>query len=614
MDIFRDDLLEILKEYPTVHHFFERAVVETPNTVAIETEGQCITYDELNNKVNCLARALRVRGLKTEQVVALQMERSIEMVTTILAILKAGGAYLPIDVDAPQERVSYILKDSGAIMLLHQREQHDKYPQVICLDIRTVSTETKMDNLRIPINHDQLAYVIYTSGSTGKPKGVMIEHGSAINRLLWMKQAYQISDKSRILQKTPYTFDVSVWELFLWFFARARLILLPHGEENNIQLIRSYICRFKVTDCHFIPSLLNSFLKQLDKKRGDETNIVTLKNVYCSGEALHYATVMRFISSLHAWYGTRLHNLYGPTEAAVDVTSFDCTAYTYTQEIIPIGRAIANTEIYILTPDGRICGDNEPGELCISGANVGRGYIHQLELTRERFVEDIKHSGEKMFRTGDLAKWQGDLIVYLGRLDNQIKIRGMRIEPEEIENVILQVSSINKIVVCGIRNQEGASETMLAAMYESSEPVDMSRLREHLDGKLPDYMIPTIFVHTQRLPILNNGKLDRGAVRTELDTMRDIQASESLCWVEDREEQVLSVIRSVVHPLVAQNISLNKGLNTAGIDSMTYLSVIVALEKSFSIYFDSEMLAYANQTDVESLVKYVIKKSDEKNT
>lgn len=614
MNVFNAELEETLKEHPTINHFFEQAVEEVPNAIAIETDTQSITYAELNNKANCLARALLKLGVKPEQVVALQMERSIEMVTAILAILKAGGAYLPIDVAAPRERVLYMLSNSGAGLLLHQRGILGEYPHVASLDTRIVPTDSEVTNLQIPMNHTQLAYVIYTSGSTGTPKGVMIEHGSIINRLVWMKQAYQISDSNRILHKTPYTFDVSVWEMFLWFFARARLVLLPHGEEYNIQLIQAYIRRFKVTDCHFIPSLLSALLKQIDSQKQDITNLKSLNNVYCSGEVLNCETVMSFRSSLYARYGTRLHNLYGPTETAVDVTSFDCTAHDHVQEIVPIGTAIANTEIYILTPDGRMCADNMPGELCIAGANVGRGYIHQPELTQKHFVEDIKRPNKRMFKTGDLAKWQGDLVVYLGRMDNQVKIRGMRVEPEEIENAILQFSNICKVVVCGIRNKADTSDSLLAAMYESPVPVDISRLTENLCQRLPDYMIPGIFMHAEKLPLLSNGKLNRRAVKAEIEAIQQAETIKSSYLLDDMEEQVLSVIRGAIHPLVAQNVSFNKGLNEVGIDSMTYLSVVVALEEFFGIYFDATMLAYGTQTDVKSLIDYVIKKVDRNNS
>ncbi len=354
----------------TIHRIFEEQVEKHPDQVAVIFQDQRLTYRELNERANQLARMLRQKGLKPDAVVGIMVYRSLEMLVGIMGILKAGGAYLPIDPDYPQARIEYMLKDSSTNILLTQNFLKDRSSfagEIIDLNDQRLYT-SDASNLEYINQPTDLAYIIYTSGSTGQPKGTMIEHRSVINRLNWMQKKYPITVNDTILQKTPVTFDVSVWELFWWAIEGAKVCLLePGGEKDPGQIVET-VEREQVTTLHFVPSMLNVFLEYLEAVPNVK-RLQSLRQVFASGEALKVSQVEKFNQYLHAPLNTRLYNLYGPTEATVDVTYFDCpTGGEF--ERIPIGRPIDNIEIYILDQRGRLQPIGVQGELCIGGVGL----------------------------------------------------------------------------------------------------------------------------------------------------------------------------------------------------------------------------------------------------
>jgi D-alanine--poly(phosphoribitol) ligase subunit 1 len=469
-----------------------------------------LTYGQLNEKANQLAHLLRIRGAKPDQVIGIMAERSFAMMIGLLGILKSGAAYLPISPDNPAERIEYLLKNGGVQFLLVHGKTEDK--------IKFWGETINLDNLRIyqgptgnpaPVNepHD-LAYVIYTSGSTGKPKGVMIEHRSVVNRLNWMQNAYPIGERDVILQKTPFFFDVSVWELFWWAFYGAKLCFLVPGGEALPLLIVETVRQHHVTVMHFVPSMLNVFLEYLDGNDARISQMASVRQVFVSGEALSPSHVRKFNRVLGQKTGARLTNLYGPTEATVDVSYFDCpTEKDF--DIVPIGRPIDNTRFYVIKNDKPVA-LGETGELCIGGVGLARGYLNNADLTREKFV-DSAFAGEKIYRTGDNARWRTDgNVEYLGREDGQVKIRGLRIELGEIENTIRAFPRVSDCVA--IMKQFSENIVLIVAHVVGREGLDLRELETYLKRQLPGYMVPNRFERIDKIPLSPSGKADRRAL------------------------------------------------------------------------------------------------------
>jgi len=497
-------------EYPkdkTIHQIFEEQVEKTPERIAVKYRDKHLTYTELNCKANKLAKKLRVRGIRPDTIVAMLVERSLEMVIGIYGILKAGGAYLPIDPHYPSERIQYLIDDSETQIVLTQERFTEKVNgvEVINLEDESLYMEDGI-NLEIVNKPTDLAYVIYTSGSTGKPKGVMIEHCSVINKINWRQKKYPIGQDDVILQKTPYTFDVSVWELIWWSFAGATVSMLEPGGEKAPSIIKKAIEENMVTTMHFVPSMLNAFLQYL-KIVGDANGMSSLKRVFASGEALTTSQVKQFNKLINKETGARLYNLYGPTEATIEVSYYDCPE---TEEIgiIPLGKPIDNIEIYILDQNNKLQPIGIPGELHIAGDGLARGYLNRSELTEEKFIPNPIKQGQRMYKTGDLARWQPDgNIEFMGRIDYQVKIRGNRIELGEIESKLLDHEEIKDAVV--IAREEKNGEKYLTAYFVANRQLTVGELRQYLNNNLPEYMVPQYFVQLDKMPLTSNGKIDR---------------------------------------------------------------------------------------------------------
>jgi len=507
-------------DHATLPELLEAIVAKQPDRTAVicdhdKTFGTAsLTFAALNERVDCVARRLREAGVQPGTIVALMFERSFAMAIGILAVVRAGGAYLPLPPDNPPDRNEYMLKNAGVGILLVHGATADKAVfggTIINLDAPALydrpGPKAPLPRVNVP---GDLAYVIYTSGSTGRPKGVMIEHRPVINRLHWMQRAYPLGADDVILQKTPYYFDVSVWELFWWALEGAQVCFLPPGAERNPFAIVETIKRHRVSVLHFVPSMLSVFLEHLEAKGGAmKAGLHSVRRVFTSGEALSPEHVRRFNRCWGNETGARLINLYGPTEATVDVSYFDCPTDD-DFKIIPIGRPIDNTRFYILR-DGKQVAIGEMGELCLAGIGLARGYLNNPALTAEKFTPNPVNPGERIYRTGDVARWLPDgNVEYLGREDHQVKIRGLRIELGEIENTVREYPGVVDCVA--VTKKYSESVILIVAYVVARDPLDLQGLKRFLKGRLPDYMVPNHFERLAEMPLTPSGKADRKAL------------------------------------------------------------------------------------------------------
>ncbi|MET8846329.1 amino acid adenylation domain-containing protein [Amycolatopsis sp. NPDC004625] len=485
----------------TLHSLVEAQVARTPDAPALTFRGESLTYRELDDRANRLAHRLRELRVGPGTLVGVFAQRSFELVIALFGVLKAGGAYVPLDPEYPADRLAFMLEDAAAPVVLTQAALRDTLPvsdaAVVVLDDLTGPT-TPVAPLA---GADDPAYVIYTSGSTGRPKGVPNGHRGIVNRLDWMQREYGLDGSDAVLQKTPASFDVSVWEFFWPLLTGARLVLAEPGGHKDAAYLRELLVREGITTAHFVPSMLTLFLAE----PGSEV-VPALRRVVCSGEELPLDTAREFVRRLpHC----ALHNLYGPTEAAIDVTAWHCTPEALeTAAAVPIGAPIRNLRIYVLDRRGNPCPVGVPGELHIAGVGLAPGYHNRPDLTAERFVPDPFHGG-RMYRTGDLAHWRADgTVAFLGRLDHQVKLRGLRIELGEIEARLREQPGVTDAVVL-VREDTPGDKRLVGYVVGDADP---GVLRTALKETLPDYMVPPSFVTLDALPLTPNGKLDRKAL------------------------------------------------------------------------------------------------------
>ncbi|MFL1674598.1 non-ribosomal peptide synthetase [Paenibacillus dendritiformis] len=544
-----NDTLAIYPQSKMIHQLFEEQVKKSPGNIAVIDRERTLTYKELNDRSNRLGKLLREKEVGPGVLVAVMMERSFEMIISIMGILKAGGAYVPISPSFPHERKLYMLRDSGVGIILVTREQPTDGPEfhmveTIYLNADDGCNDDDSNNL-IPVGSPRdLAYVIYTSGSTGEPKGTMIEHHSIVNRLWWMQTKYPIGEGDTILHKTPFTFDVSVWELLWWSITGARMSLLSPGGEKEPSVILDTIRNDEVTVLHFVPSMLSEFMEKIEQT-SKVYKLRSLKHVFVSGEALQKWQVERFYKGIASDLNIQFSNLYGPTEATVDVTSFDLER-NIQYPIIPIGKPISNIQMYVLGKDGRPQPVGIPGELYIAGEGLARGYLNRAELTLEKFVPNPWIPGERMYRTGDLAKWLPDgNLAYLGRMDDQVKIRGYRIEIGEVEGKLQAFPGVKEIVVTVTTDSDGNRQ--LCAYYTGDTNITAA-LREHVAKVLPEYMIPGYFVRLEELPLTANGKIAKKMLPAPeehaLDAMTYVAPADEM---ERRLEELWAEVLHVEH-------------------------------------------------------------------
>ena len=534
----------------TLHELFEAQVKRTPNAVAVVSEAGCLTYAELDRRANGLAHRLVHLGVGRDVLVGVLMERSLEMVVALFGILKAGGAYVPLDPDYPKDRTAFVLADTRLSVLLAQSHLAAQTPPT---GARIINLDAECDSFAVESDEppprrggaDNLAYVIYTSGSTGRPKGVMVAHRGVCNRLLWMQDEYELCETDVVLQKTPLSFDVSVWEFFWPLLMGARLVMALPGGHRDAAYLCEVVRREGVTTMHFVPPMLRLFVEEPSFRDG-----ASLRRVVCSGEALPVEFQKRFFAASDA----ELHNLYGPTEASVDVTFWACERET-DSHIVPIGRPVANTQIYLLDRYLQPVPAGVPAELYIGGVQLARGYLNRPELTAERFIPDpfSTEPGARLYRTGDLARYLHEgQIEFLRRTDDQVKIRGLRIEPGEIEAALREHQAVKDVVV--LAREDTPGEKRLVAYLVLGEGED----ERPAGGRLDDERVAEwerVFEHAYAD---ESGVTDATFNITSWNssyTGEPIPAAEMREWVEQTVERIRHL-----HPRRVLEIGCGTGL------------------------------------------------------
>lgn len=497
-----------LPQAETLYSLFEKSVIKSPDANCFFSDQYTYRFKEFHHLTTALDCKIQTITQGTKSVIAIIADRSLEMYASIYAAIRGGNAYLPISPEDPLERIHFLLKDSGTALILAQ----DSYTQ-LDIDIPVVNitefinsgyTDASYHQTDIFLSYavpEDTAYVIYTSGSTGKPKGVKINHRSLINRILWMQECYPVDQNSVILQKTPYTFDVSLWEIFWWGICGCSMTPSKPKEHFLPSKILNTVEKYQVTHLHFVPSVFDIFLTYLENHKEKLLCFTTVKHVFLSGETLAASLIQRFYA-LFSYPDVQLHNLYGPTECTVDVTYYDCTPDD--TDPVPIGKPIYNTSTYILDSGLELLPKGMIGELCIGGINVGQGYLNNPELTDEKFVSNPFGVGT-LYRTGDYVRFREDgQILFCGRMDGQKKLNGQRIELGEIENILTQIDEVES-AAADIRSLQG--QESLAVYYCGS--VDEETVRNYCQRKLPPYMVPAHIFHLNQMPLTSNGKLDR---------------------------------------------------------------------------------------------------------
>ncbi len=561
-----------------LHRLFEAQAARTPDATAAVFADESLTYAALDARANRLAHRLRRMGVGPEVRVGVCAERSLEMVVALLGILKAGGAYVPIDPGYPADRIAYMLADSGVPVLLTQARLAAGLPAhgaaVVRLDADWVSiAEESAASPDVDVTPDGLAYVIYTSGSTGRPKGAMNAHRGVVNRLLWKQGEYALHPDDVVLQKTPFSFDVSVWEFFWPLITGARLVLArPEGHKDPAYLAE-IIERAGVTTLHFVPSMLRAFLEH-----GDTGRCQSVRRVMSSGEALPAELVGRFFRALpHA----ELHNLYGPTEAAVDVTFWACSPAD-AGRAVPIGRPVANSRIYILDRRSNAPSPARiPGELHIAGVQVGRGYLGRPSLTAATFVPDpfSTEPGARMYRTGDLARWRADgAAEYLGRIDHQVKVRGFRVELGEIETVLCAHPGVRETIVLAREDAPGVARLVGYYVPAADDDVPVEALRAFLRSRLPEHMVPSALVRMEAMPLSPNGKIDRRALPAP---ERGARGGAPFVAPRSEVEEILSGIWTEV--LGVERIGMHDHFFDLGGYSILGVKVVSRVQEAFGV-------------------------------
>jgi amino acid adenylation domain-containing protein len=562
----------------TIVDLFESQAAQSPGNIALRYNGQEMTFDTLNRRANQLARSLVAQGVTTGVPVALLAERSFDMMVGIFAILKAGGVYLPIAPTVPGERMEYMVRHAGAQVMLIQGGLLEKLPRALTLSIIALDDQDSYDvndnNLDVVVDPAQLVYILYTSGSTGRPKGVMIEHRALVNRLNWMQRSYLLHASDRLLQKTPISFDVSVWELFWWVWAGASLTLLPTDDEKSPERLVESIADSRISTIHFVPSMFDLFLHYVEENRA-AGKVASLKRIFCSGEELLPIHVQKF-NRLLGKGRCQLINLYGPTEATIDVSYFNCVG-GQVPKVVPIGKPIDNIKLYILDKALQKVPVGVPGQLYISGVGVARGYVNSEALTREKFVQDPFVAGHTMYATGDRAKQLADgEIVYLGRFDTQVKLRGNRIELGEIENSLAKINGVRGAVVAVKADKH--NHQYLCAYLVAQEEIDTRSIRQHLSQWLPEYMIPAHYHFMDSIPLTSNGKVDRKALP---DPERRVEEGVDYAAPQTAlEEQLVEIYSDVLN---VQKPGVRDSFFDLGGDSFRATFLLTVIQKSIGV-------------------------------
>ncbi len=561
-------------EHICIHEQIERSCKINPDAVAVEFEGEKLTYKNLDLLSARLAALLNNKGIKKGDLVGVLMERSTHLVISLLACLRSGAVYVPLDPGYPEDRIQYMIKDSNPKIVLTQQIFKEVYSNLllqtefVCVTEKQLSERVSSQDLVALEPHD-LAYMIYTSGSTGQPKGALNTHAGIYNRLAWMQKQYCLRSNDVVLQKTPFSFDVSVWEFFWPLMYGAKLVVAKPNGHKDPQYLIDLINSQSVTILHFVPSMLHAFLMN-----EDAASCKSLRLFVCSGEALPLDLQHRFFMIFGSEV-TQLHNLYGPTEAAVDVTYWQCMPNS-DLHFVPIGRPIDNIQMYILDKVLAPVPIGIAGELYIGGVGVGRGYLNKPELTDERFIQNPFTQGQTLYKTGDRARFLSDSnIEYLGRFDHQVKLRGFRIELGEIEVAISDFKGVERSVVI-VRDSSGGQKQLVAYIkVQDNTEIKVSELSKSLKSRLPDHMIPAAFVFIKTVPVTPNGKVDYKQLPAPL---QNSSAGDLNCVLTQTEESIAQVWKDV---LGHNSFGLKDNFFDVGGSSLSLLQIQSRLARQF---------------------------------
>lgn len=587
-----------------IYQLFQEQVDASPDATALVYKKESISYRQLDQWTNKIANYLIEKGVRQNQLVGIIMNRSFEMVAAIYGIIKAGAAYVPIDPEYPSERIHYMLVNAEITVILSQMEQEKLIREITenhkleCVYIDAtdkVYEDYSCERPNVEVNGKDLLYMIYTSGSTGNPKGVMNTNEALANRVLWMQKEYNIVPKDKVLQKTSYCFDVSVWE-FVWpLITGGTLVIAEPGGHRDASYLCKTIVESGINMMHFVPSMLNIFLMDDDVKK-----CTSLKKVFCSGEALNFASVDKFKKLLP---DTEIHNLYGPTEAAIDVTYWDC-AETYESSVIPIGKPIDNVWMYVLDEDLNPVPKGVLGELYIGGKGLARGYYNNELLTNKKFIPNpfIKEGEERIYQTGDIGRFNSTgIIEYYKRKDFQVKLRGQRIELGEIEATLEENEDVEQAAAMVFTDNNGLQNLMAFIVLDGVDTIDEEHLKKCLETTLPKYMIPSFFTVIKHMPLTPNGKVDRKKLQSmiinHVTTRNDVVSPRN-----EEEKQIFDICKEL---LGHDQISVTDDLMQIGAYSLLIAKLVYQIREQFQMDIAFKYV-YENPS-IEKIAEYVRK-------
>ncbi|MCL2425730.1 MAG: amino acid adenylation domain-containing protein [Oscillospiraceae bacterium] len=580
-------------EYRTLTEWFESQAQKTPNKIAVGIEGKNLTYSQLNDRSNYVGWALHNAQIGKDDIVAIVMERSIETIIGILGVLKAGAAFLPIDISAPIDRIRFTLQDSNAKAVLTNTYKYDFMKKNVSTEVYSVDIDDiKKEPTGVVRQPTDTAYAIYTSGTTGEPKGALLEDAGLVNYMREITSDGSYSEDSVMLQKAIISFDASIFEIFLALLSGSKLQLLSESENEDFSEVLRVIRENNVTHALMVPTVLSALLDYMEENNL-RTSFDGIRRVYTAGEELTLPLLEKY-SRITGTDCSYISNLYGPTECSIGVIGYDINEQTLSHaKYIPIGKPINGVSIYIIN-EGKLCDVNEEGELHIGGVAVGKGYINRPELTAEKFIQNPFNTDERIYRSGDLAKWDEDgNIVFLGRIDEQVKINGLRIELAEIKN---RLATYPGVIDAAVVMQNKPEHKYLVGYLVAKEEDHRDRINEHLSKFLPEYMIPQHYIYLEKLPFTASGKLDKKA-------LPDIQVTKQQEFVEPTTPEQKTLVKVMEKVLGIKNISINSDFFMLGGDSIKAIRIVSKLrEEGYRIQVSTIMKTRRIQDIAEKLI------------